>query len=107
MHQLRRTNNGVDRTGLDALHAADANIFVDDHNLWRLLVANCGIQRQRVLAEQISEVPYRRCSAWRALIDRHFVPGDCLRVWLATSISALAALSLRQQCIDACPDLYV
>src|SRR5581483_3159171 len=45
MHHFGRADDRVDRTGLDALRAADAGFLVDDRDLARLLDAVGGIER--------------------------------------------------------------
>jgi len=100
MHLLGGTENGIDRTGLNALGAANALVFTDKGNSgYGFFGAVFGVQRLRFYAEQIGQRLNRPFAAGRAFIDL-FTAGNGFGVGLTTRIAALTTLGLRQQVVD-------
>jgi DNA invertase Pin-like site-specific DNA recombinase len=71
VHPLRGADDRVDRTGIDAEFAADAEIFVDDRDGERLFMPVCRVQRQPWPIQQRCKLrdagsAARRAASWRA-----------------------------------------
>src|SRR5579859_6441688 len=100
MHAFRGADNGIDRTGLDAQHAADATRLVNHGGGPGLLQAVRRIERLLRAAEQSRKFPDSRDAARRALIDVGIAAGNRVSVWTAAVVAAFRTLSLRQQRVD-------
>jgi hypothetical protein len=101
VHLLRGAENRVDRAGLDALGAADADVLVDDGNRrHRLGDTVVRVQRNRLAAEQLGELEDAVLAAGRALVDLGLAFGDRGGIRPAAGKAALAALRLRQDLVD-------
>ena len=108
VHLFRCANYCVDRTGLHAQRAADANLFVDNRQRTRPFDAIGGIERNHRFAEQRSEACDTFGAAWRALVVIGFAVCDGLGIRTACGITALRALRLGQQIFNAIREyLYV
>jgi hypothetical protein len=103
VHQLLRTNNGIDGTRATAVGAADAKSFINDGNT----ASGSGLvhKRQYVFTQQAGETLNRILAARRAKVDCNVGLDDGRRVRPATRIATLRALSLRQQFIDLLDEL--
>jgi hypothetical protein len=101
VHQLGRADDGVDRAGLDAQRAADAQRFVDIGDRARPLQAVDGIERNDFAAGDRRQPRDAFGAARRALVDVGRAGGDRFRVGAAAVIAALGALRLRQDVFDA------
>jgi hypothetical protein len=55
MHQLRGTDNGIHRTGLNAKGATDTKLFVNHSNLQRLRFATTVVEGDERLIEQLRQ----------------------------------------------------
>lgn len=101
MHALGGADNRVHRAGLDALGAANADLLVDesDHG-WRFAAIG-GIERFRCAIEQRRERGYAIGAARRATIDIGGLARDCRGIRAAGWKTAVRALRLGQQRIDA------
>ena len=100
VHELAAADDGIDRTGIDALAATDAGVFIDDCSLSRTVRAAIGIENGRWTAEQFTQCPDRRVIAGWAAVDVGFALGDGLGVITTARITAACALGLGQQGID-------
>ena len=101
MQVLRRTDDRIDRTSLDAQRAADAVGGGDAGNLLDGRIDAC---RLGLPPEQPLQLVRRFRSARRAKIES-FAPGDGFGVGPAPWIAALRALALRQKRVDRVHDL--
>ena len=95
MHELRRTNDSVDRAGVAAQQATDAGRFVDNGNS----INGCFRKWYFIPAEQTGKPPNRVFAAWRAQVYGGRAIDHCGRVGEAAGVTALGALCLRQQFI--------
>jgi hypothetical protein len=98
VHQLGGTENGVDRTGLDALGTANALGFSNNGHGANSLYAVLGIERQDCHIEQIGKGHNSGFAAGWALING-FTGGNGRGIRPAAGMAALAALGLRQQVV--------
>ena len=101
MHQPGGADNGIDRAGLNAERAADAVRLVDDGDFKGPVGAAFRIQRECIAIEQSGEFGDPGCPARRAAIDRRFAAGNRFGVGPASRITALGALGLGKQVVDA------
>ncbi len=101
VHLFRSPDDRVDRAGLDAQRAADAELLVDHGQRPRALLAMLDGQRDHRLAEQIGEPLDAFVAAGRALVVVGAAVGDCLGIRTAAIEAALRALCLGQQIFDA------
>src|ERR1700733_14903185 len=101
MHLFRRADDGVDRAGLDTKGAADAMLLFDQRQGTRFFDTAGGVERDGRQVQQICQGRYSPRPARRAAVDRGLALGHGLRVGHAAGVTALAALGLRQQGIDA------
>lgn len=97
VHAFRGADNGIDRTGLDAQHAADATRLVDQCGNARCLRSVRGVEWFFRPTEQPRQVANSRGTARRALVDVGVATGKRLRVRTTALVSAFRALGLRQQ----------
>ena len=105
MHVFGGSQNGIDRTGLDAERAADAGLLIDYGDQRHIeMLAVFGIEFQHLGVEQVGECDDGRLSTGRALIDRRLAIGDGFGVGPAAWKSALPTLGLRQQGVDLIDD---
>ena len=107
VHAFGCTDNGVDRAGEDALHAADAFVFADPCELHWGFVAALRVERQDFASEQFGECDDTGAAAWRAAIDRRFAACDRAGIRSTCGIAATRALGLRQQRVDAAGEFGV
>ena len=70
VHEFCSTEDGVQRTGLNAEGTADALSFPDDRHRWQLIVAGARVQRLAPFVHEISEVDYGAGSPRRTTVDR-------------------------------------
>ena len=96
MHLFGRTEDGIDRAGLDAQGAADAPGFVDHSQGSRCFKAVGRIQRQGGLTHESRQPLDALGSAGWTLIDCCRALGHRDRVGMAVRVSAAGALRLRQ-----------
>jgi hypothetical protein len=98
VHQLVRTDNGIDGAGIAAMHATNTKRFVNNGNgpLKRSLLR----QWQWFGAKQCCKSPDSLIAAGRAQVNRGFSVDDRLRIGAATRVTTLRALCLRQDLID-------
>ncbi len=101
MHVLARTDDRVHRAGLDALGAADAVGFHDPRDQWRRLFASATVIWLRSNAEYTRQRVCPGITTGRAVVDSGNARGHGFGVWAATVITALAALGLRQDAVEA------
>src|SRR5262245_26583686 len=100
MHKLRRADDGVDRTSLNAERAADAARFIDNRDLPWLVDAASLVQRKIRPCGQASDFPDDVVSPRRTAVDGGLSRGDGERIGLTARIAALGALRLRQHGVD-------
>jgi hypothetical protein len=101
MHQFAGTQDRIDRTGLDAERASDADLFVDDCDGTGFHNAAFRIQRFRLTIEQIGKCPDRRIPAGRTSVDVGTVTDDRRCIGATAGEAALCALGLGQQGVNA------
>jgi hypothetical protein len=99
VHALRRADDRIDRTRIDAERTADAQRLVDDGDLQWPFAPVRRIQRQVRPLQQRGKLRDADCAAGRALVDLG-AAGDRLRIRAAALVAALRALRLRQQRVD-------
>jgi hypothetical protein len=95
VHQLARAENGIHRTGIDALAAADAKGFVYHGTRPRFVIAVSRVQRFDREMQQRGQRPQGDITARRTLIDIGGAGGERFGVGAATRVTALGALRLR------------
>jgi hypothetical protein len=96
MHELRRTNDGVDRAGIAAMVTTDAGAFVD-HGHGR----DCRFgQRHDVFRKQARKPADRFVATRRTQVDGSDTVDDRLGIRPTAREAALGTLCLRQQVID-------
>ncbi len=100
MHQLRCTDDRIDRAGLNAQRAADALSFLNRGNAFWCRNAKIGIERLGVAPQQRRERAHTVLTAGRTLINIRFPARDRFRVRPAAGIPATRALRLREQRFD-------
>ena len=100
MHLLGRAGDGVDRAGLDAQGAADAELFVDEGHRFRLGRAVAFVERLGFHAQQLGELLDAFLAARRTQVDVGLALGDGLGIGPAAGKAALPALRLRQDGVD-------
>ena len=97
---LAGADDGIHRTGLDALGAADAHGRIDPRPLrWRRRPA-LRVQRLRRTAEQRRQGRDGLLAAWRAAVQVACAGRQRLRIRPAGLVTAAPALGLRQQRVD-------
>ena len=101
MHELRGPDDRVDGTGLDALGAADAGLFVDDRDSRWHDLAVLGIEWRGFASQQFRESRYALVTAGRALVDAGFARGDRVGIRATALEAAARALRLRKERVDA------
>lgn len=101
MEELGHANDGIDRTGKDALGAADAVFGLDAHHLSRGHRGQVVGQRQHRTLQQLCQVHDGFVLAGRAAIDLVFSPGQRGGIAEAVFMAAALALGLRQQLVYA------
>ncbi|MNZ71099.1 hypothetical protein D3C78_894540 [compost metagenome] len=105
VHQLGRADDGIDRAGLNALGATNALGLADIGDLRRCRAAS-DVQFQHRHLQQFSQGRDGFVASGRALVDR-LTAGDAFGIRLAPGVPALAALGLRQECVDALNQTHV
>src|SRR5690606_28186526 len=98
---VRYADDRVDRTGARAEIAADAERLVDTRNPLHARVAEAGIERARIAAEELGERTNRRLAPGRAAVDVCVAFEDRLGIRPTPRIAALRALYPRQEPLDA------
>lgn len=104
MHQLVRTDDGVDRAGVETFPATDATRFIDKRAAARMSRTDRGIEPFRWYTEQLRQTVNGGVAAGRATVDVGFAARDGFRVVAAAGIAASGALSLWQPSVDAVDD---
>jgi len=99
VHALGRTDDRVDRTGLDTERAADAPLLVDQRRGERLFDAMRRVERDHCSTEQRREPGDALCAARRTLVDLRVTARYRLGVRPAAAEPALRALGLRQEIV--------
>jgi len=100
MHPLRRADDRIDGTRLDAERAADAGRFIDPRRPQRAGLAACGVERHDGTSGERSEprddggAPRWAAVDWRAVPDR-------FGIRTTTVVAAATALRLRQHGVNA------
>ena len=96
MHEMRGADDRVDRADVAAVHAADAQGFVDN--------GNCGLQLfgqwYRFAAQQTGETLNGGVATRRAEVNRGRALDDGRRVRVATRIPTLCTLCLWEEVIN-------
>ncbi|MNL04014.1 hypothetical protein D3C87_1245720 [compost metagenome] len=105
VHQFGCTDDGVHRARLDAFGATDALGLADVSDLRGSRTAT-GVQLQHRHLQQVCQGRDGFAAARRALVDR-LTAGDAFGIRLAPGVPALAALGLRQECVDALNQTHV
>ncbi len=100
MHALRRADDRVDGTCVDAQRAAYAAAFVDDGDSQRRMDAAARVERNGRTSGQRGEHRDRGVAARRAAIDAGGTARDGLGVGTTAFVSATRALRLGQGVID-------
>ena len=100
VHELGGADDGVDRTGLDAQRATDAQFLADEGRGARLLGAVGWIEGLERHVQQRRECANPRFAARRALVDVGLAARDRLGIRPAARVAAFRALRLRQQRVD-------
>ena len=101
MHPFRGADDCIDWARLDAQRAADAKRFIDDGDPQRSFGAVGWIQRQRRPARNQAEFGDAGGAARWTLVDLRLPGGDRCSVGTATGKTALGALGLRKDRVDA------
>ena len=96
MHELVRSDDCINGTGVPAVVAADTRRLVNDRDGW---FDSFG-QWHDLSAEQSRNTANRIVAARRTQVDGRSSVNNRRRVRLATRITTLGALGLRQQFID-------
>ena len=91
----------IDRAGLNAFGAADAFLLHNQRHLRRLVLAAFAVIGNLAHAQNRCQCARAGIAAWRAALGSGFAARHRLRIRLATVKTALAALGLRQQLVDA------
>src|SRR5690606_12947924 len=99
VHVFGGPENGIYRTGLDALGAANAFVFTNNRHSFGLFCAVFGIQWLGFNVQQVSQSLDGAFTAGRALVDGLAI-GNCFSVGAAAGKSALPTLGLRKERID-------
>ena len=100
MHLLGRAQDGVDRAGLDAQRAADAQALVDVGDRARTLDAIDRVDRDDRAPGRRSQAPDAFDAAGRTLVDVGVARCDGVGIRPAGGVAALGALGLRQQVLE-------
>lgn len=100
VHALAGADDGIDRTGLDALAAADALGFADMRQRARFVCATCGVRWQWRLTERSRQRGNNGAAAGRAAVGRGVASRHGLGIGHAAAVAALSALRLWQQRIE-------
>ena len=96
MHCSGSANDGVHRTRLNTLSAANTVIFIDNRNhTRRCRHLRFAIQRLWFDVEQLGNFQHYSFATRRAAVDFFTVTTDSLRVRATARITALATLALR------------
>src|SRR5690606_41635743 len=99
VHLLGGSQNGVYRSGLAALGAANAFVFSINRHSFGLFCAVFGFQWLGFNVQQVSQSLDGAFTAGRALVDGLAI-GNCFSVGAAAGKSALPTLGLRKERID-------
>ena len=99
VHQLRSTENRINRTGLNAFGAADALVLADIRNGGLSFDTVFRVQWLGFNIEQIGQRLDCVFTTWRTLVDRVTV-GNRLSVGPASRVATLTTLGLGQYRID-------
>src|SRR5579859_5142191 len=100
MHLLLGADDGVDRTGLDAFGATDADRLFDEGHGARDETADLGGEGLRRPMQQLSQREEGGIATRRTTVDVHRLPRYGFGVSAAIGIAAAGALGLRKQGID-------
>lgn len=100
VHQFTRADDGIDGAGGQAQGTADTGGFINDGRCRCCGHAVCRAQWQGWYIQQQRQFGDDFITTWRALIDRGFAGSHGFGIRPAAGVIALAALGLRQQCID-------
>src|SRR3546814_15806949 len=94
----------IHRASLQAQRATYADVLVNKRNRFWFWGAVLGIERLVLHTQQIRQRTHAGFATWRALIDICLAIGDGSGIGFATGVTALAALRLRQNGINAGAD---
>ena len=98
MHEMVCPNDGIDRTDVPAIGAANTKCLIDYCECIRFV---CGIgKRDGIAPQKICQSLDRFFATGRASVDRCIVFDDCQSIRPAAGIAALRTLCLRQQFVD-------
>ena len=97
VHLLGRANNRIHRAGLDTQRATNAGIFVNAGDGLGLFF---GFEWFDLAAKQVGQTLHAFHAAWWAEVDVAFALGDGFGIGLASGVTALATLGLRQDGVD-------
>ena len=98
MHEMVCPNDGIDRTDVPAIGAANTKCLIDDRDCIRF---ECGIGKcDGIAPQQICQPLDRFFATGRAQVDRCTVCDDCCSIRPAAGITALRTLYLWQQFVD-------
>jgi len=100
VHEFAGPDNGIDRTGVDALAASDASLFVNDCPRAAAVGPAVRVKRLRDNGEEPRQRLDGSPAAWRATVDIGGAGGDRFGIGTAIRIAAAGALRLRQTGID-------
>ena len=93
MHLLAGTDDGIDRAGLYALGAADAQLFIDQCHGWQVTGMFIG-QGFRFTAEGFRQHRDGIAAARHTQIELGLTADQCLGIGAAARVTALSALCL-------------
>src|SRR5690606_28152573 len=100
VHSLRQPDDRVDRTGLDALGAADAIGRHDACEQARPFCSAFGVEGQWLAPECGGKPGNAPCAAGRAAVDRGCITDDRLGIRATAGEAALRALGLGKERFD-------
>jgi hypothetical protein len=101
VHSPGRTEDAIDRAGLDAQRAADARAFVDQREPQRPFGAVRGVQCKQRAAANAGESGNAFGTSRRAAVDAGLAGRDRLRIAAAIGVAAARALRLRQRVVES------
>ena len=100
VHALRRADDRVDGTCVDAQRAADARALVDHCHTQRTGLPACGVEPRWIAIEHPRERCERGFATGRTAIDVRRAGRDRLCIRSAPRVTAARALRLRQEIVD-------
>ena len=97
MHLLCGADDGIDRASLNAQRAADADLFVDDGDLFGFFF---GVERFDLATKQVCQLGHAFLAARRTQVNLGLAFGNGFGVGFAAGVTTLPALRLRQDGFD-------